>query len=39
MSVRTRFGLWTLFAIVGWVTGFVVALVVVWHLWTDWYPR
>jgi len=23
----------------GWVTGIVLALVVVWHLWTDWYPR
>lgn len=39
MTVRTRFGLWTLVAIIGWVGGMILAFVVIWHLWTDWYPR
>ena len=39
MSVRTRFGLWTLFAGIAWVAGLIAAGIVIWHLWTDWYPR
>jgi len=39
MSDHTRFGLWTLVGIIGWVIAVILALVVVWHLWTDWYPR
>ena len=39
MTVRTRFGLWTLFAAVAWIAGLIMAGVVIWRLWTDWYPR
>jgi hypothetical protein len=39
MRDRTGFGFWTLFAIIGWVAGIILACVAIWHLWTDWYPR
>jgi hypothetical protein len=39
MTDRREFGIWTLFAIIGWVAGVILALIVIWHLWTDWYPR
>jgi hypothetical protein len=39
MRDRTRFGPWTLAAIIGWIAGIILAWVVIWHLWTDWYPR
>jgi len=38
MAVRTRFGIWTLLAAIAWITGLVMAFIVIWHLWTDWSP-
>lgn len=37
MRDHTRFGLWTLVAAIGWVTGLILAFIAIWHLWTDWY--
>jgi hypothetical protein len=37
MSVRTRFGIWTLVAAIGWIGGLILAGMAIWRLWTDWY--
>jgi hypothetical protein len=39
MKLPTRFGPWTLLGILGWLSGMALAFYVIWHLWTDWYPR
>jgi hypothetical protein len=36
MSIRTRFGIWTLLAAIGWIAGLIMASIAIWHLWTDW---
>jgi len=38
MRDRKEFGLWSLFAAVAWISGLVVAGIVIYHLWTDWSP-
>jgi hypothetical protein len=39
MTVRTRFGLWTLFAAIAWIAGLIMAGVVIWRLWAEWPLR
>ena len=36
MSDRTRFGIWTLLAAIGWIAGLALAFFAIWHLWADW---
>jgi hypothetical protein len=38
MSKKTRFGVWSLLAAIGWITGLIMAGIVIYHLWTDWSP-
>jgi hypothetical protein len=37
MSDRREFGPWTLVAIIGWITGIILACVAIWRLWAGWY--
>jgi hypothetical protein len=39
MSNQYRFGIWTFAVVVGWVAGLILAFLMVWHLWTDWFSR
>jgi hypothetical protein len=39
MRDRTRFGIWTFVAAIGWVGGLILAFITIWHLWTDWFKR
>jgi hypothetical protein len=38
MNDRRTFGLWTLAAGIGWAAGTILALIVLWRLWTYFYP-
>jgi hypothetical protein len=35
MTERKPFGLWTLFVAIAWAAGTVLAIMLVWHLWTN----